>query len=299
MGHFLDVAQQILEDSKAPLSAKEIVNLAKVRGILHTTGKAPEEIMKSKLSTNILNKKESSIFVRTEKGRFTLRVWKDTYGEYIADRYKKALLDEDIVVFPAKSLRKYITGTGIRTTPLENRRELISELFSEQRRVAEKEFSIIQLVSAFIIKYQNKYLTYKRTARLPEERLHGVYSIPFGGHLNPDDILPLFDIFDPKIATVVLTRELREEIILEKNRMPNIEYVGLLYDDSRDISRQHLGIVYHVYFDSPEFKIGERGFLMDAKFETLDEIQARRADFENWSWKIIDFERSINNYPNF
>ena len=53
------------------------------------------------------------------------------------------------------------------------------------------------------------------------------------------------------------------------------------------------GVVYDVYFDSPEFVIGERGFLIDAKFETLDEIDARIQDFENWSWMIVDFEKSM------
>jgi predicted NUDIX family phosphoesterase len=65
--------------------------------------------------------------------------------------------------------------------------------------------------------------------------------------------------------------------------MSEISYRGLLYDDSRDVSRQHLGLVYDVRLASALYTIGERGFLMDSKFETVDEICARIDDFENWS----------------
>jgi predicted NUDIX family phosphoesterase len=66
-----------------------------------------------------------------------------------------------------------------------------------------------------------------------------------------------------------------------------MEYRGLLYDDSRDVSKQHLGIAYDVFLDSSQFEIGERGFLMDAKFETLEQVVSRREEFENWSWILI------------
>jgi predicted NUDIX family phosphoesterase len=291
MGHFLEIAYRVLDEVKRPLSPIEITEIGRLNGWLITDGKTPEQSMKARLSTDILKKGNKSNFVRTSAGKFGLREWLISDNEYYAPRFKKSLMDEDIVVFPMSSLAKYIKGPGIHTTPLFNRADLINELRPMQRRQAEDDFSVIQLVSSFIIKFDNKYLTYKRTKRLPESRLHGVYSIPFGGHLNPNDILPLFDIFDPKIASIVLTRELREEIILPKNQMPEIKYIGLLYDNRRDVSLQHLGVVYEVIFPSPKFIIGERGFLMDPKFETLEQIESRLDEFENWSWLIVDYEK--------
>jgi predicted NUDIX family phosphoesterase len=290
MGHFLDVAYKVLAEVKKPLTPEEIVHTGLKYKWLVTRGKTPAESMRARLSTDILEEGEKSHFMRTSSGTFGLRKWESEVA-YVAPRFKKALLQEDIMVFPASSLPKYIGGRGLFTTPVKNRRSLIGELRPMRREVAEKDFDVIQLVSAFIIKYGDKFLTYKRTKRLPESRLHGFYSIPFGGHLNPDDILPLFDIFDPKIASVVLTRELREEVILPKNQMPEIVYRGLLYDDSREVSTQHLGVVYDVFFKAPDFRIGERGFLMDPKFETLAEIESRISDFENWSWLIVESEK--------
>jgi predicted NUDIX family phosphoesterase len=291
MGHFLDIARTILEETKEPLSAQEIVELAKARGLLVSKGKAPDEIMKSKLSTNILNKKESSPFMRTEKGKFALRAWKGDFEEYVADRFQKALMNEHIAVFPASSLYKYIKGRGFYLTPIENSQELIAECRPMLRTQAETDYNMIQLISVFIVRVGDKYLTYKRTKRLPEERLHGYYSIIFGGHLNLKDILPLFNVFSTDYANLEPIRELEEEVRWPKKELPDITYKGLLYDDSRDVSRQHLGIVYDVYLKSATYQIGERGFLMDPKIETLSEIENRINDFENWSVLIVEHER--------
>lgn len=288
MGHFLEVAHKVLFVVQEPLSARAITNIALKEGVLKTKGKTPPQTMKSKLSTDILRKKERSSFMRTSEGKFGLRSWTD-YKEHIADRHKKSLLDEDAVVFPATSLSKYIPGSGLYTMPIENGRDLISECNPMLRRAAEKDYRVIQLVSVFIIKLGYEYLTYKRTKRLPESRLHGWYSVLFGGHLNPDDIMPLFDIFKPENAHFSFFRELEEEIRLPE--VPTFVYKGLIYDDRREVSRQHLGVVYDVYLKSPDYKIGERGFLMDPKFETLPEIEARIDEFENWSVLIVDFER--------
>ena len=159
-----------------------------------------------------------------------------------------------------------------------------------RRREAEDDFSVIQLVSVFVIRHRDRYLTYKRTKRLPESRLHGVYSLGFGGHLNPNDLAPLLNIFDPAVGIAFLERELREELKFESLGPTAISYRGLIYDDSREVSKQHLGLAYQVVADSDHFEIGERGFLIDAKYETLDQIQRRRNDFENWSLLLIDEE---------
>jgi predicted NUDIX family phosphoesterase len=62
----------------------------------------------------------------------------------------------------------------------------------------------------------------------------------------------------------------------------------LLYDNAREVSTQHVGETYEITVHSQEFAIGERGFLMDAKFESLSEIRARAAEFENWSLLLLE-----------
>jgi predicted NUDIX family phosphoesterase len=290
---FLKAAYEVLKGSGEPLTAQEITQIAIREARLHSNGLTPWLTMKSKLSTNILSQGPGSLFMRTGKGKFALREWKGRLSEHVADRYKKALFDEDIVVFPAASLSSYVPSVGIHRNSFD-RDALLEECREMRRREAEEDLSVIQLVSVFIVHHDDRYLTYKRTKRLPESRLHGMYSIAFGGHLNPDDISRLLNIFDPGLGAALLERELGEELRLKAGEITEISYRGLLYDDSRPVSRQHLGISYDVWLRTGKFEIGERGFLMDAKFETLEQIQARLSDFENWSHMIIEAELSAN-----
>jgi predicted NUDIX family phosphoesterase len=296
MGHFLEVANMVLQYERKPLTAKEITTIAQEKNWLHSAGKTPSQTMKSKISTDILKKKESSVFMRTDKARFALRIWKPEIQEYVADRYKKALLDENAVVFPATSLKKYLPGPGLHPCPLKNSGELLRECRPMLRRLAESDTTVIQLVSVFILRHNSRYLSYKRTKRLPENRLHGSYSVFFGGHLTPEDIMPLYDIFQPEYGKIFLVRELQEEVRLPLDSSKLI-YRGLLYDNSREMSRQHLGIVYDVELKTSEYEIGERGFLIDPKFETLDQMEARIDDFENWSIFIIKTETDRRKEP--
>jgi predicted NUDIX family phosphoesterase len=105
----------------------------------------------------------------------------------------------------------------------------------------------------------------------------------------------MFNIFDPQQSEAWLDRELREELRLEEkgNRVTSMNYVGLLYDDSQPVSRQHLGLVYKVMLASDQYDIGERGFLMDSKFESLAEIRGRLSEFENWSILLVNAEATL------
>jgi len=285
MGTFLSVALQVLREQKRPLSARDITSLAVARRLLKSEGKTPAQTMKSKLSTHILRHKHRSPFMRTARGEFGLREWSQ-YEEHVADRYQRALFDEDIVVIPAQALQTFTPQSGIYKGAMDPRR-LWSFCQPMRRRLAEDDVTVIQLVSAFIVSYREAYITYKRAKRLPEARLHGFSSITFGGHLNPDDIPELFDLLDPAQSFSFLSRELSEEIILPRDGIMSISYRGLLYDDSREVSKQHLGILYDVHLRDKEFRIGERGFLIQPRFESLEEVIARASDFENWSQLVI------------
>ncbi len=290
MGVFTKSAYEVLKSERRALTAQEITQMAVNRGLLNTNGQTPAQTMKAKLSVDILRNGSKSLFKRSEKGRFALREWMDV-SEHVADRYQKALFDEDIVVFPAELRHVYVPTVGLNAGRLDSD-DLLAECFPMRRRLAEEDFSVIQLVSVFIVRHQDRILTYKRSKRLPESRLHGYYSVAFGGHLNPNDVLHMFNIFDPEQSQAWLVRELHEELRLDdkNNRITDLNYVGLLYDDSEIVSRQHLGLVYDVTLATDKYAIGERGFLMDPKFESVSEIRKRISEFENWSVLLVGRE---------
>jgi len=285
MGDYLDAAKEILTVVGIPLSARDLTARALNSGTLESEGSTPWQTMKSKLSTNIMNKREKSAFMRTGAGLFGLRAWANEYEEYIANRFKKRPIDEDILVFPATLLADFVGEPGLHCGECDVE-ALLRACYSMPRVKAEDDPSVIQLVSFYLVQHDKMMLTHKRTKRLPESRLHGFYSVGFGGHLNPDDIPTLFisQFSDIRSALPYIMRELEEELILP--RAPEIDFCGLLYDDARQVSRQHLGMVYDVQLESREFEIGERGFLTNPQFESLENILAHIDDFENWSQLI-------------
>lgn len=290
MAAFLKAAFEVLRGRREPLSPEEIVKIAKTEGLLRSKGATPASTMRARLSTEIARRGIHSIFMRTRSGLFALR--SSGLEEYVAPRFSKSLFDEDVVVFPAAQLSTLMPKKGVNTVAIDAKR-FLSICFGMRRAQAEQRFDVIQVVTQFIVHFESSLLTHKRTKRLPESRLHGFYSLAFGGHLNPDDVgnfNPLFDPFDVSRHPEFLERELREELRFKGDA--RLRFGGLLYDDSQEVSRQHLAILFDAFLPSPHFSIGERGFLVDPQMESIEQISARRAEFENWSQILIDRELS-------
>ena len=67
----LAVVEEILRETAVPMSVREIVERAGVR--LPSKSKTPDTVVARDLSMDIKKKGETSIFVRTSPGRYTLR----------------------------------------------------------------------------------------------------------------------------------------------------------------------------------------------------------------------------------
>lgn len=67
----LAVVEEILHETNVPMSVREIVEHAGSR--LPSKSKTPDTVVARDLSMDIKKKGESSIFVRTSPGRYTLR----------------------------------------------------------------------------------------------------------------------------------------------------------------------------------------------------------------------------------
>jgi len=67
----LAVVEEILRETNVPMSVREIVERAGSR--LPSKSKTPDTVVARDLSMDIKKKGESSIFVRTSPGRYTLR----------------------------------------------------------------------------------------------------------------------------------------------------------------------------------------------------------------------------------
>ena len=153
------------------------------------------------------------------------------------------------------------------------------------RSRAEADPAYKQLIPYVIMTHEGKYLSYIRGKRAGERRLVGRRSIGIGGHINPDDEMPLFDVDFRDAYVTAVKREVAEEVSVDAKYEDRI--VALLNDDSTEVGKVHLGIVHHWTLDSAkvskrEQMITQMGFLAPA------ELQAVRDSLETWSQLCLD-----------
>jgi hypothetical protein len=80
----LAVVEDILRETAVPMSVREIVERAGAR--LPSKSKTPDTVVARDLSMDIKKKGETSLFVRTTPGRYTLRALASNAGTDLAAR---------------------------------------------------------------------------------------------------------------------------------------------------------------------------------------------------------------------
>lgn len=126
-----------------------------------------------------------------------------------------------------------------------------------------------------------RYLLAQRTTKQQEKRLHNLHSLGQGGHINESDMRNGTD--DP--ITSGLMREIQEEFHLSDVRERAL--IGAINDNSNDVGRVHLGLLYMLRVGSLAFSVAEEG-ARTAQWVTADDLQRDHASMENWSKIIYD-----------
>jgi predicted NUDIX family phosphoesterase len=193
-------------------------------------------------------------------------------------------MGEHILVVRTAELKKLADFQGFLPLAEEEVQQLYDaiDVFGMDRDKAEHDPTYKQLIAYSAIRSGDQFLTYLRGKDLGEARLHGNRSIGIGGHINSDDHANLFLDDHLKVAAF---REVDEEVRIPEKY--DLRLAGLLNDDSNDVGKVHLGLVYVADLAEPEVKKRERG-IARISFETPDELRARREEFETWSQILID-----------
>lgn len=118
------------------------------------------------------------------------------------------------------------------------------------RSKAEVNFDKKQMIPYIIVKNTtiDAYACYPR--RGSENRLHGLWSVGIGGHVNRDD----------KTSTLKTTllsgikRELEEEFYgFNSDDISSLQFKGIINEEYSEVGKVHLGIVYELLLNySPE-----------------------------------------------
>jgi len=164
------------------------------------------------------------------------------------------------------------------------------------RSEAETNPAFKQLIPYVIISCDGKILSYVRGKRAGEARLVGLRSIGIGGHINPDDEMPLLESDFRDVYLTAVQREVAEEVAIEGTHRDTV--VALINDDSTDVGKVHLGIVHHWRLDAPLVHKREQ-MMTQMTFMTPTELHQVRETLETWSRLCLNGlgdELQITNY---
>ena len=184
---------------------------------------------------------------------------------------------EQVLVVPRAAVIDGPGWTGVRTDGTEGFLAVVAaEGRFAPRAAMEDDPSFKQIIPYLVLRDGERYFLMRRTRAGGDARLHDLWSIGVGGHLNHGDgDLP-----------GGLRREWREELIA--GFVPEFRLVGLLNDDTTPVGSVHLGAVYVADAAGRPVAIRETDKLAGA-FATRHEVAAVADAMETWSRLAFDF----------
>lgn len=184
---------------------------------------------------------------------------------------------ELVLVVPRSAVIAEPGWKGVRTYGIEAFLRAIDEvgLFAPRASMEENP-AFKQVIPYLVLRDGERYFLMRRTRAGGDARLHDLWSIGVGGHLNPGD----GDLVGG------LRREWAEEVVADFE--PEFRLVGLLNDDTTPVGRVHLGAVYVGDAAGRPVEIRETEKLTGG-FASPSDVAAVAGDMETWSRLVFDF----------
>jgi predicted NUDIX family phosphoesterase len=184
--------------------------------------------------------------------------------------------DEQVLVVPRHSIVPADGWLGVRPGDLHQALQIVVRDGRFLRRGdAEEDPAHKQVIPYLVLRDGERWFLMRRTRAGGDARLHDLYSIGVGGHLNPGDV----DVAGG------LAREWGEELVADF--APDYAPVGLLNDDTTPVGRVHIGFVYLADAGGRSVTIRETNKLT-GRFATTEEVAAVRDGLETWSRLVFD-----------
>jgi len=163
--------------------------------------------------------------------------------------------------------------------------ELLARARLRPRREAEHDPEWKHFATYAVICADRSVLSYLRTPAGSESRLHGLRSIGIGGHVNTDDA-ETDSLWSAAALERAALRELHEEIFLPADC--RLDFMGLVNDDSNDVGRVHIGLVYRCPLKSDDMSTARETALTDCRMLSCGELTETRDLYETWSQFLIE-----------
>jgi predicted NUDIX family phosphoesterase len=117
---------------------------------------------------------------------------------------------------------------------------------------------------------ERRVLAYQRRAKHTEQRLGSLWSVGFGGHIEPLD-REARDVAVHGLILASARRELEEETGLDPSQIA-LEAAGFINSDREDVSSVHFGVVFRANLDASP---GSDEDLLETVSEQAEPHQAR------------------------
>jgi predicted NUDIX family phosphoesterase len=185
-------------------------------------------------------------------------------------------VSEQVLVVPRAAVIQGRGWRGVRTEELEGVLDTIARQGRfEPRSLVESDPRWKQVIPYLVVRDGPRYFLMQRTRGGADARLHDLWSIGVGGHVNPGD----------GGIRGGLQREWREEI--DAPFEPDPRLFGLLNDDLTEVGRVHLGVVFVADAKGRPLTIRETGKLSGA-FATVSQVRAVADRLETWSQLVFE-----------
>lgn len=153
-----------------------------------------------------------------------------------------------ILVIERKHLFPGLSPQGFLPCDAVDLEALNDRLFFAERDYMEQNSHYKQIIPYLMLQRGARVLCYQRQAKHTEQRLGGLWSVGFGGHIEPVDRSDSTVAAHGLVGATAL-REMAEETGLEPG--PDaLTLTGYINSDSEDVSSVHFGVVFRVDLDA-------------------------------------------------
>lgn len=162
-------------------------------------------------------------------------------------------------------------------------RDILSFGIFKPRYILEEDSSYKQIIPYAVICCNDEVYLFHRTKKQTEVRLHNLFSLGVGGHMNPFGVN-----LDVSYMRHELEREMNEEVIVNSDcSIESIVPVGFINDDTNEVGKVHLGILYNLNISNKLIEINEKD-KMTGLWVRKSELKDYYAQMESWSKLYVD-----------
>lgn len=203
------------------------------------------------------------------------------------------MADEQILCFPRSALEPIGYFEGLRVDVDRYLPEVITYPVADfrPRSEVEEDPSFLQVIPYVLVMCDDEVFRYRRGEAGTEGRLHDLYSVGVGGHINSGDYrgedwsAPLDEVG----YYTAMYRELEEELILSRSA-GSIGAVAVLNLEDTPVDRVHFGVVHVLQVEDRSTVEAREDCLDQGEFVQIGRAAEDDVNYESWSRLCLDFK---------